>query len=238
MTENDAYTVACRMPDKTNCPDENGPDLDFGSSPILVNLPNGKRALVAGQKSGVVHAIDPDQQGEVLWQKRIGRGGSLGGIQWGSATDGINVYVALSDIGRIALSFTQATDADSKVGGGMFALQLSDGKQIWYTPPVPCGDRSRCSPAQSAAVTAIPGVAFAGSMDGHLRAYSTRDGKVIWDFDTVRNYDTVNRVPGHGGTIDGPGPTVAGGMLFVPSGYGRWGGMPGNVVLAFSVDGK
>ena len=238
MTELDAYSVACRMTDKTNCPDENGPDLDFGSSPILVNLPNGKRALIAGQKSGVVHALDPDQQGEVLWQTRIGKGGSLGGVQWGSATDGRNVYVALSDIGRIALSFTQSTDADPKAGGGMFALRVQDGKQAWHTPPPPCGQRARCSPAQSGAVTAIPGVAFSGSVDGHLRAYSTADGKIVWDFDTIRNYETVNGVPGRGGALDGPGPAIAGVMLFVPSGYGRWGGVPGNVLLAFSVDGK
>ncbi|MEQ1945745.1 MAG: PQQ-binding-like beta-propeller repeat protein [Bryobacteraceae bacterium] len=238
MSENDAYSVACRMPDKTNCPDENGPDLDFGSSPILVTLPNGKRALVAGQKSGVVHALDPDQQGEVLWQTRVGKGGSLGGIQWGSAADNANVYVALSDIGRIALSFTQSTDADPKAGGGMFALRLQDGKQVWHTPPPPCGQRARCSPAQSAAVSAIPGVAFSGSVDGHIRGYATTSGKIVWDFDTMRTYETVNGVPGRGGAMDGPGPAIAGGMLIVTSGYGRWGGLPGNVLLAFSIDGK
>ncbi|HEY1242917.1 MAG TPA: PQQ-binding-like beta-propeller repeat protein, partial [Bryobacteraceae bacterium] len=72
MTADDAYTAACRLPDKTNCP-INGPDFDFGASPILVTLPNGKRAMLAGQKSGIVHAIDPDQQGEVIWQVRVGK---------------------------------------------------------------------------------------------------------------------------------------------------------------------
>ena len=238
MTESDAYTAACRLADKTNCPEVNGPDFDFASSPILVNLPNGKRALVAGQKSGVVHAIDPDQQGEVLWQTRVGKGGTMGGVQWGSAVDGQNVYVAVSDIGRITLTYTTSTDADPKQGGGMFALRLSDGQRVWYTPPSSCGSRPRCSPAQSAAVTAIPGVAFSGSVDGHLRAYAAADGKVIWDFDTVGTYQTANRVEGRGGSIDGPGPAIAGGMLFVNSGYATAGGMPGNVLLAFSVDGK
>ncbi|HEY6347315.1 MAG TPA: PQQ-binding-like beta-propeller repeat protein [Bryobacteraceae bacterium] len=238
MTSKDAYTAACRLPDKTNCPESNGPDLDFASPPILVTLENGKRALVAGQKSGVVHALDPDQQGEVLWSVRIGQGGTMGGVQWGSAADASNVYVALSDIGRITLPYSTNTDADPKRGGGMFALQLSSGRRLWYTPPPGCGDRPRCSPAQSAAVTAIPGVVFSGSVDGRLRAYSTTDGKIVWEFDTIRPYETVNGVSARGGSLDGAGPAVAAGMLFVNSGYPTAGGMPGNVLLAFSVDGR
>jgi polyvinyl alcohol dehydrogenase (cytochrome) len=238
MTPRDAYTSACRLPDKTNCAESNGPDFDFGSSPILVTLANGKRALVAGQKSGVVYAVDPDNQGELLWQTRVGKGGTAGGVQWGSAADQNNVYVAVSDVGRIMLTYTSATDADPKQGGGMFALRLDNGQRVWYTPPEPCGNRPRCSPAQSAAVTAIPGVAFSGSVDGHLRAYSARDGKVVWDFDTAQTYQTVNGVPGHGGSLDGPGAAIADGMLFVNSGYPTAGGMSGNVLLAFSVDGK
>ena len=238
MTPRDAYTSACRLPDKTNCAESNGPDFDFGSSPILVTLRNGKRALVAGQKSGVVYAVDPDNQGELLWQTRVGKGGTAGGVQWGSAADQKNVYVAVSDVGRIMLTYTSATDADPKKGGGMFALRLDNGQRVWYTPPEPCGNRPRCSPAQSAAVTAIPGVAFSGSVDGHLRAYSSANGKVVWDFDTAQNYQTVNGVPGHGGSLDGPGAAIADGMLFVNSGYPTAGGMSGNVLLAFSVDGK
>ncbi len=238
MTQKDAYTAACRLPDKTNCAASNGPDFDFGSSPILVALANGKRALVAGQKSGVVYAVDPDNQGELLWQTRVGKGGTAGGVQWGSAADQNNVYVAVSDIGRIMLTYSTLTDADPKLGGGMFALRLDNGERVWYTAPEPCGDRPRCSPAQSAAVTAIPGVAFSGSVDGHLRAYATAGGKVVWDFDTARTYETVNGVPGHGGALDGPGPAIADGMLFVNSGYPTSGGMSGNVLLAFSVDGK
>jgi polyvinyl alcohol dehydrogenase (cytochrome) len=238
MTAKDAYTSACRMPDKTACPASNGPDFDFASPPILVTLPNGKRALLAGQKSGVVHAVDPDQQGEVLWSTRIGQGGTMGGVQWGSAVDQNNIYAALSDIGRITLPFASSTDADPKRGGGMYALRISTGERVWYTPPPGCGDRPRCSPAQSAAVTVIPGVAFSGSVDGHLRAYSTADGKILWDFDTERTYATVNGVDARGGSLDGPGPVIVGGLLLVNSGYSTAGGQPGNVLLAFSVDGK
>ena len=130
--------------------------------------------------------------------------------------------------------YSLSTDVDPKLGGGMFALRLDTGKQVWYTPPAPCGDRKRCSPAQSAAVTAIPGVVFSGSVDGHLRGYSTTDGSVVWDADTVGPYMTVNGVEAHGGSMDGPGPVIGGGMLFVNSGYPRNGGMPGNVLLAFA----
>ncbi len=142
MTQKDAYTAACRLPDKTNCAESNGPDFDFGSSPILVTLANGKRALVAGQKSGVVYAVDPDNQGEVLWQTRVGKGGTAGGVQWGSAADQNNVYVAVSDIGRIMLTYSTLTDADPKLGGGMFALRLDNGENVWYTAPKPCGEQS------------------------------------------------------------------------------------------------
>jgi polyvinyl alcohol dehydrogenase (cytochrome) len=238
MTASDAYTAACRIPDKTNCPESNGPDFDFSSGPILVRLANGKRALVAGQKSGLVHAVDPDNQGELIWSVRVGKGGTGGGVQWGSATDGENVYVAVADLGRIVVPYSLSTDVDPKQGGGMFALSLDTGKRVWYAPPAPCGDRKRCSPAQSAAVTAIPGVAFSGSVDGHLRGYSTSDGSVLWDVDTVKPYTTVNGEEARGGSMDGPGPVIAGGMLFVNSGYAAGGGMPGNVLLAFSVDGK
>jgi polyvinyl alcohol dehydrogenase (cytochrome) len=237
MTSADDWNTSCRLPDKINCTNAEAPDFDFAAPPILVTLSNGRRAIVAGQKSGVVHALDPDKEGQILWQERVGKGGINGGVQWGSAADQTNVYVALSDIGRIAIPNSQGTVPDPEAGGGMFALRLDNGQRIWQTPAPPCGPRERCSPAQSAAVSAIPGVAFSGSVDGHLRAYSATTGAIVWDFDTVRKYDTVNGVPGRGGSLNVGGPAISGGMLFVNSGYVQ-NGMPGNVLLAFSVDGK
>ena len=81
----------------------------------------------------------------------------------------------------------------------------------------------------------MPGVVFSGSMDGHLRAFSTEDGTLLWDFDTEKSFETVNGVPATGGSLDGAGAVLAGGMLFVNSGYPRFGGTPGNVLLAFGV---
>jgi polyvinyl alcohol dehydrogenase (cytochrome) len=250
MTAGDAFTVDCGQPAsmRSNCPEANGPDFDFGSSPILVNLPNGQRALIAGQKSGMVHAIDPDRRGEILWQRRVGQGGKLGGVQWGSAVDAKNIYVAVSDVqmqpvapetaGAQKSVFGISFQLDPKAGGGLFALKLETGEIAWQTPHPGCGEKPGCSPAQSAAVTAIPGVVFSGGLDGHLRAYSVEDGRILWDVDTGREFSTVNGVKASGGSLDGPGGVVVGGMLYVNSGYAFVGGAPGNVLLAFSVDGK
>jgi polyvinyl alcohol dehydrogenase (cytochrome) len=244
ITEKDVWNTSCMIPPGLNCSDHPGPDFDFGDSPILRTLPSGKRALIAGQKSGVVNALDPDQQGEILWQSRIGQGGSLGGIQWGPAAGEDAVYAALSDI-RIQISNGSRIQAnegygpDPNAGGGLFALKLATGEKIWDTPSPGKGCTVKgCSPAQSAAVTLIPGAVFSGALDGHLRAYSTKDGAILWDYDTVRDYDTVNMVKAKGGSLDAAGPAVVGGMLFVNSGYGYFNAIPGNVLLAFSVDGR
>ena len=95
-----------------------------------------------------------------------------------------------------------------------------------------------CSPAQSAAVTAIPGIVFSGGIDGHLRAYSAKDGRIVWDVDTKTEYRTVNGVAARGGSIDGPGAVVVGGTLYISSGSRFLGTLPGNVLLAYSVDGR
>ena len=166
-------------------------------------------------------------------------GGTVGGIQWGPATDGRNIYIALSDVDfQVALlpnSNDRTYQLDPIKGGGMFAFRVDNGERIWQTPPPGCGERRPCSPAQSAAVTAIPGVVFSGSMDGHMRAYSTANGKIVWDYDTAHEFKTVNGIPGKGGAIDVGGPIVADGMLFMASGSAQRGALPGNVLVAFAV---
>jgi polyvinyl alcohol dehydrogenase (cytochrome) len=99
------------------------------------------------------------------------------------------------------------------------ALSVFNGRRLWYASPSACDSKPGCSPAQSAAVTAIPGAVFSGSLDGHLRAFAAEDGSLLWDFDTIREYETVNGVQAHGGSLDGPGAVVVVGMFFVNSGY-------------------
>jgi polyvinyl alcohol dehydrogenase (cytochrome) len=237
MTKEDAYNSACG--DRSaNCPQENGPDFDFGSSPLLVKA-GARELVVAGQKSGVVYAVDPANKGEIVWQTRVGKGGVNGGVQWGMASDDRHVYAAVSDVARIRKTGTEPNDIarftlSPTEGGGLTALDLKDGHKVWYATPPACSSTPGCSPAQSAALTALSGVVFSGSLDGHLRAYAAEDGHVLWDVDTARDYQAVNGILGRGGSLDGPGPVAAGGMLFVNSGYSRFGGMPGNVLLAFA----
>jgi polyvinyl alcohol dehydrogenase (cytochrome) len=109
------------------------------------------------------------------------------------------------------------------------------GARVWYQPPpaLKCTASPTCNAALISAPTLIPGVLFSGSNDGALRAHSTKDGAVIWEFDTNREFLTLNKVRATGGSIQGPGPTVAGGMVYLNAGYGDHMGRPGNVLLAF-----
>jgi polyvinyl alcohol dehydrogenase (cytochrome) len=241
-TPNDVYNSSCGGRG-TNCPAESGPDYDFGGSAMLVRTPDGRDVLLAGQKSGIVYALDPANKGKLLWQTRVGKGGTNGGVQWGMASDGRNVYASVSDVVRMRGVTGPQPVGDAQLdpvqGGGLTALRISDGTKIWFAASSPCSPpRPGCSPAQPAAVTAIQGAVFSGSMDGHIRAFSTEDGKLLWDFDTERTYTTVNGAPAKGGSLDGAGPVIVGGMVFVNSGYPRFGGTPGNVLLAFGVDEK
>lgn len=221
FTPGDIYLSNCRA-GNSNCPETNGPDLDFGSPPMLVTV-GGRALLVIGQKSGWAYAMEA-ADGREVWRYRAGQGGVLGGLEWGAAADEAHAYFAVSDITHPA-------------PGGLHAVHLATGERAWLAPPRPllCGSGRGCTAAQSAPVTVIPGVVLSGAMDGGLRAYATADGSVLWEFDTNRDFATVNGVPAKGGSIDGAGPVVAGGMVFVGAGYGAFGGRPGNVLLAFGV---
>jgi len=225
----DAWNASCLAEgaDTFNCPDSAGPDFDYGSSPALTTRSDGSQILLAGQKSGVLYGLNPDD-GELIWERQVGDGGVLGGIEWGFATDGEAVYVSISE----------AFEKGPGEAGGISAVDVNDGTILWETQPSQdsCVNRNGCNTGQPGAVTAIPGVVFSGSLDGHLRAYDAATGEVIWDFDTVRDFDTVNDVPAHGGGLNGPGVTVAAGMLFVNSGYSSFGYMQGNVLLAFAAE--
>ena len=115
-------------------------------------------------------------------------------------------------------------------------MRLADGKNAWLTriQPAP-GPHQR--KGLTAAVTAMPGVVFAGSWDGVMHALSTADGHTLWEFNTAQEFKTVNGVSAKGGSLDAPGPIVVGGIIYVGSGYaGVNNGMPGNVLLAFSTE--
>jgi polyvinyl alcohol dehydrogenase (cytochrome) len=233
VTENDSFLMGCNRGGTVNCPTVLGPDHDFGASPILFTLPNGKDIILAGQKSGVAFGMDPDNDGKTIWRNKVGYGGALGGIEWGMAADLKRLYVAVADLGL----------PPPKGKAGLFALDPATGDQQWYTaaPKVPCSYGGRCLLGQSAAPTVIPGLVLATTIDGHLRAYGASDGKIVWDFDTAaQKYQTINGVKDQsGGSLDVAGPVLAGGLMYIISGYaGALGGAPNNVLLVFSVDGK
>jgi len=217
----------CNGPGEGECPAKVGPDHDFGASPILSVLPNGKRILLAGQKSGLVYGLDPDQDGRILWKVKVGVGGPAGGIEWGMAADPHTVYAPSSDIYM----------APPAQAGGLTAIDISTGKTLWHVTPTPvCAwGHDNCWASQSQAVTAVPGLVFAGGLDGHLRAFRADTGAVAWDFDAGGNFRTVNQGEQSGGSLNVGGPTLAGGMLFVNAGYGRFAGQNGHVLLAFGV---
>jgi polyvinyl alcohol dehydrogenase (cytochrome) len=225
-TPDDVWTGGCRAqnPDNPNCPATLGPDHDFSMSPVLAKRANGSDIILVQQKSGMAYALDPDKQGAVVWQYRTSPGGGMGG-QWGAAADDRQAYFSVNG-------------TSGKTPGGMRAVNIDSGAVIWSKDAEErlCGTERGCSAAQGAAVTAIPGIVFSVSMDGGIRAHAADDGTLVWQFNSNREFDTVNGVKARGGAIDGPGVVVAGGMLYVSSGYVSLIGRPGNVLLAFGVD--
>ncbi len=223
FTSGDVF--GCRA-GSANCGEKAGPDFDIGTPAMLVTRSDQRDVIIVAQKSGMAYAIDPDREGAILWQYRAGEGSIWGGLQWGAAVDEEHAYLPVSDI-------------RTPKPGGLHAVNLMTGERAWYVPPLPlkCGEaRSGCSAAMISAPTLIRGALFAGSNDGALRVFSTKDGSIIWEFDTNRQFETLNGVRAGGGAIQGPGPTIVGGMVYLNSGYGDHLGRPGNVLLAFSVE--
>jgi polyvinyl alcohol dehydrogenase (cytochrome) len=225
MLPNDSWAMGCQAknPDNPACPATLGPDYDFSAPPALVRTKAGDR-IVLPQKSGIAYALDPDAQGKVLWQYRFGQGSGLGG-QWGGSSDGELAYIGTADW-------------LTPNPGGMQAVKIADGSLAWKVPPQAklCGTKPGCIAAQGSATTAIPGAVLSTSMDGGVRAYSAKDGSILWLFDTNREFETVNGVRARGGSMDGAGPIVVDGMVYLNAGYGGLMGIPGNVLLAFGLD--
>ncbi len=240
QTKGDAWNVACLSDyttDDANCPEEKGPDYDFASSPMLVTLAEGHDIIVGGQKSGATMGIDPDS-GETLWRTQVGRGGVQGGVLFGMASEGQKVYVGISD-----MSYPEDEsgyyDYKTDPRPGLYAVDAGTGKILWSTPaPDVCGDLEFCDAGIAQAITAIPGAVIAGHMDGRLRIYSGDDGKMLWELNTLVDFDTVSGEKAHGGSFSGGGPVVADGMIYVNSGYGMYFHMPGNVLLAIGPAGE
>ena len=216
--QGDAFMARCQATNgaDSNCPEKLGPDYDFGGSSAILQTVNGKDVLLAAGKGGVAIALDPDQEGKLLWRTQLWESqapSASGLVVWGGAADGTHVYYPLQ-----------------QPGGGLKALDLRSGKVDWNAA-IDADRRGQAGPA-----SAIPGAVFTGGWDGILRAVDG-SGKVIWTFNAVRDFDTVNHVPAKGGSFGSAGPVIVGGMVFAASGYpGTLRGTPGNVLLAFGVE--
>jgi outer membrane protein assembly factor BamB/mono/diheme cytochrome c family protein len=246
----DIWNVACHI-GRANCPDPAGPDFDFGGGITLVTAADGRDIVIAGQKSGHVHALDPDRAGAVLWQRRLSQGTSNGGIHWGVAASADTVWVTVADPPRQREGYVP--------GPGLHALDLASGEIRWSRPVergcefdpvaapriglVAMQDAAPAAPwpdcsfyyGHSAAPLQANGVVYAGALDGKLRLLDADTGDVLRILETSREFEPINGVPGHGGAIDLSGVVVDGERLFVYSGYGMFGQMPGNVLLAYEL---
>jgi polyvinyl alcohol dehydrogenase (cytochrome) len=218
-----------------------GPDFDFAAPPVLRHLSDGKDILIAISKADTAYAFDPDQNGKILLQENLGPGSRTAGPA-GLAADDRNFYAGSAD----------AVPRPDVTVGGISGLDIATGSVSWNTPATPpvCawGNETNalakaygavgCTSAQCGALALIPGVVFSGSADGHMRAYSTKDGAKLWYFDTAaQTYHAVNGTVGSGGSIGGGVEAVANGVLYVNSGSAGV-HQPGNVLIAFTVDGK
>ena len=233
----DAWNVSCESPITTNCPEERGVDLDFGAPPVLVTV-DGRDYILAGQRSGAVYALDPDQGGALLWSQKPGTGGKLGGVHFALAVDpsrGV-LYVPISDRPIKILG-------DNPVGEpnpSLHAYDIASGELLWsVAAPDSCGERGKpnkgCHPGLSAAPTATEELVFAPALDGAIHAFDAADGELLWSFETAAKWPAVNGGEARGGAIDLGGVYLDRGQLFVSSGYGTFDQWPGNAFIVMEV---
>ncbi len=208
-------------------------DHDFGGSVVIASRADGRDILLSGQKSGAIWALDPDT-GKLIWTNRLSKGGANGGVHWGIATDGKRVFAPMNDN-------TKPSDEFPTAGVALHALDIETGRIAWTTRGAgDCsGDRKeRYASCEtrfgfSPAPLVVDGAVLQGSVDGILRVFDAETGGELWRYDTMRKFETVNGVPGNGGAVDSSPYVAANGMLYVVSGYARFGESPGNVLLAF-----
>jgi polyvinyl alcohol dehydrogenase (cytochrome) len=233
LTRDDAWNGACSR-GTPNCPEENGPDYDIGASPILTRDEKGRELLLVGQKSGMVYALDPASNGALVWEQRVGSGGTMGGIHWGMSTGGEKLFVGVSDL---------PTNNPYNVGQahpGIHALRLGTGEILWRNDlPNKCEEsRFLCWQGISAAVSSTHDLVFAGGLDGILRAFDVDDGRTLWETNTRQSFGTRNGIEATGGSIEADGPVIMNGQVFITSGYDKWAEAPGNVLLVYSLHGE
>ena len=229
-TAGDVWNVACVFRTSAACPDDEGPDFDFGAGTVLASDGKGGEILLAGQKSGIVYGLDPDT-GRLIWQTRVGRGGPAGGIQFGIAVAAGRLFAAVTDLG-----------ADQPGGfpgqPGVHALDVATGRILWHGAHQPdCRNRPMCRSGYGGTLAATPELVFAGADDGVVRIHEAATGKILWSHDTTAEIAGIGGIAGRGGAIaGGTGPVAWQGSLYVPSGYGYAGKRPGNLRLAFTTD--
>jgi len=230
----DVWNTACGRQQGPNCPNQAPStlaDKDFGGSAILVTSEEGD-ILLAGQKTGDLWALEPDT-GALVWNQRIGSGSTLGGNHWGIATDGERVFHPINDPGVARGTYVPQR--------GMYSFFVGTGEPSWSVKiEADCEERSprlrNCDTRNgfSATPLLVDGALIGAGVDGRLYVFDKENGNLLFEYDTVREYETVNGVPGFGGAIDSHSIAAGGGMLFIGSGYGRMGGTAGNVLLAFA----
>ena len=229
-TANDVWNTACDTDTPQSCPPEMGPDFDFGSATMLLSTSTGTDLVIGGQKSGLVHALDPDT-GTLVWQTRVGRGGIQGGVHFGMAAADGQLFVPITDM-------ADGRTYDNPARPGVHALDADTGKIRWYEPsPDVCDGRDFCHPGISQAITAVNGMVFAGGMDGVMRVHDQASGEVLLALDTTGRFDAVTGEQAFGGSFGGgSGPVVQDGLVLLSSGYGIYNHMPGNMLLVLGVE--